>query len=1343
MALFTLAVAYSAYQGAGSLKPGSSPWESKTSGRSANANESARLSDLTTGADPFPTIGAGICRLTVNGEPHSPCGSCKAICPAEEFTDLIEHYFRAESGNDGYNLATPWKVPGERAKNIRFVVASLPDPVHTHMALLFDREIETIQKAAQASGYLFSRAWMPWDISTHPESTDFTVRRAQDQFRDQKESLPGLMIFQKSRDNPGETPDILFVFVVGETPTGGLRAEQFQNALNIRQSILADAGLRPTEKEATTLRIYGPAFSGSLISLDAILYAQKPRNRFSAIVIRSGSVSSHSAVRDFCESTRSEWPDPKPGPNSKIAPEASGRPDFATFQFTDQYQEYYLSVFFHDRHESHSHVAVLSEDETAFGNQEHLPGTPRHEARKRAKERTDAAQRAAKTSTTTNIEKEDEPTDPCPVDPPDPKVPLTRLYFPREIAQLRDAYQQNIKTQALTGTANPPPETRLPLSLGVTGNDDDSVAPYSPSQTPLSQESIMQAIVATLRKQHSKIVIIRAGDPLDMVFLARYLRQNYPQARVVTSGADLLMAYDVSDPRFHGILAVASYPLLNGVYFPMWSTEGPPEADKSEDADEAKKTKRVREVQRLFSDSFAVGGFNAFLSLLAADPSAPTSVSGPALDAKSGAQHQSAPSDTKPDSPHLPAAPCTQPECPALPPASYAQFGLPSFLRDDDKSWRPHLWLITVGRDGYWPVAVLDDKPFDDHQRGVRAVAVDRKPDPPEPYSVHFSVGWTIFWVITFGVTLLMIFLLLRPPMAFTRSEILGRFCETSSQTRNGLLFAGSMLLFFAQTLFVFPVIIWLKRFGNPGDHLSEWQRFKEYFEGMWLVWDCYIGSAVGLGLACYRRFKKSGNNGLARAGAFTCMGAGIAALALPWLIDWENLGNSLGNFVYRYVSVDSGVSPSLPLLFLLAAWIWWCWQSLTGVASTEEKHVVLPKTSDFDRTHRDANGNTEACVPEASDRLQLKLLAGKKNEWPWEILGTVPLDKKMTISAGVGLLAIVFLMRPDEIAEAFESTPYRWLYWILLYFCLLLVCYLVTHIVALWVQLRDVLRAIERAPFRRGFGELKNLTWKPLWKLAGSGRQEFVRLLREELDTLRRIQKFGALARSLTRAIRKSNTAAERLAAEYEKLLDGKDKNGTLDEVQRRFCFLQDKLASLVSEALIYASQQWKQESDEPSAAKSGCADDSKGKYAAVESPAKDPTLRAVEHFLCLFYLNVILVPLRRLQTLILAMAGVFVFVLISYSSYPFESRESFHALLIFIFFVISLVVGVVYGQMYSNPLLGRITNTKPGELGLDFWVRLGTFVFVPLLSLLSVQFPEINNFLFSWLQPALQSIK
>lgn len=325
--------------------------------------------------------------------------------------------------------------------------------------------------------------------------------------------------------------------------------------------------------------------------------------------------------------------------------------------------------------------------------------------------------------------------------------------------------------------------------------------------------------------------------------------------------------------------------------------------------------------------------------------------------------------------------------------------------------------------------------------------------------------------------------------------------------------------------------------------------------------------------------------------------------------------------------------------------------------------------------------------------------------------------------------------MQPPEIAEAFESLTYKCLYWTLLYFCLLLVCYLLMQIVALWLEFRTLLRSIERVRFRRGFSDLKSLTWKPLWELAGNGRQEFVQLLGGEVDALTQIQNSRLPDLGLANAIQDAKDATNKVSAEYEV--------GGASKVQQLFYDLQTKLAKLASEALIYANEQWKKEAYAPPETKSDSAKDSEGKDAAVEPSARDFTTRAVEHFLCLFYLNVILVPLRRLQTLILAMAGVFVFVLISYGSYPFESRESFHALLISIFFLISLVVGIVYGQMYANPLLSRITNTRPGELGLDFWVRLGTFVFIPLLSLLSVQFPEINNFLFSWLQPALQSIK
>lgn len=239
-------------------------------------------------------------------------------CPASDLRDLIEKHFRAGSGTDKDYLAAHWNVPRIAQPAIKFVIASLPDPVHTHMALLFYRGIETIQSAAQASGYLFSRAWMPWDISTHPESTDFTVRIAHEELADLKQSLPGLMIFDKSGSN-GVAASILFVFVVGETPTGGLHVEQFQNALNIRQSILADSTAD------------GPAFSGSLSSLYSILKTQ--HNRFDRIIIRSGSVSSYRAVHSFCEATLTEWP----------TPDRDARPDFATFQFSDEFQEFYLS----------------------------------------------------------------------------------------------------------------------------------------------------------------------------------------------------------------------------------------------------------------------------------------------------------------------------------------------------------------------------------------------------------------------------------------------------------------------------------------------------------------------------------------------------------------------------------------------------------------------------------------------------------------------------------------------------------------------------------------------------------------------------------------------------------------------------------------------------------------------------------------------------------------------------------------------------------------------------------------------------------------------------------------
>jgi len=61
----------------------------------------------------------------------------------------------------------------------------------------------------------------------------------------------------------------------------------------------------------------------------------------------------------------------------------------------------------------------------------------------------------------------------------------------------------------------------------------------------------------------------------------------------------------------------------------------------------------------------------------------------------------------------------------------------------------------------------------------------------------------------------------------------------------------------------------------------------------------------------------------------------------------------------------------------------------------------------------------------------------------------------------------------------------------------------------------------------------------------------------------------------------------------------------------------------------------------------------------------------------------------------------------------------------------------------MHKDATLSRITNTTPGEVGFEFWFKLVGFGIGPVLGLLTTHFPAIADFVLSWLQPGLQSIK
>jgi hypothetical protein len=206
-----------------------------------------------------------------------------------------------------------WPAPNWCA-DIRFTVAFVPDPLHTHLSLFYDRTLEAIQEAAQTNGYDFDRAWMPWDFSTHPESYDFTMREAEEENTRERENLPGLMIFREGegllakRDNAGCSQP-LFVFVEGETPTGGINKEQFTNSLAVMKWLrMIEHPPASANLKQRPLLILGPTFSGSLFSLkeelDAILprtAAEKSAKDWESALVYSGTVTSTSSRKWFID----------------------------------------------------------------------------------------------------------------------------------------------------------------------------------------------------------------------------------------------------------------------------------------------------------------------------------------------------------------------------------------------------------------------------------------------------------------------------------------------------------------------------------------------------------------------------------------------------------------------------------------------------------------------------------------------------------------------------------------------------------------------------------------------------------------------------------------------------------------------------------------------------------------------------------------------------------------------------------------------------------------------------------------------------------------------------------
>jgi len=1143
------------------------------------------------------------------------------------------------------------------------------------MSLFFDRQVDAIEQAVERVGYLFARAEMPWILGGYPSSSDLRSQLIWKAYELNREELPGLMVFRKSQTVEGNQRNWLFVFVVGDTPTGGINKAQFLNALKAIRSIPWNVA-----QDSMQLFILGPTFSGSLYSLKDLTEVKTERtdespslNSFRSILVHSGTVSSYDTIHWFTQ-------------------QKSKQVTFRTFQESDKYELNRLTDFACQQGYSAKDITVLSEDETAYGAATRLADdqtTPT--------EMPPLSCGAAPQCKPSDYRRTHDCTD---------QSDVVHLYFPREISHLRSAYQRNLQEQTSpTDVVNHAVRAALRLNLEDANMEGDTVPDYSPVQTPISQESILMSIVSSLLKHHARFVVIQATNPLDTIFLSRYLRSAYPDGRIITVGADLLFQHEGDDPHLQGVLAVTPYSLLPAIGDDVARSQQPSEGIHAD---------------LIFPSSDSVGTFNAVLSLLTcqeshSDCSIPSTLG-------AGSPIGCAPSRVGHEYPDLVVAP-------------YEQYGWPGLGGDSDSArcvLAPPLWLTVLGRNGYWPLSLLDSARYTEKSphlesdlHAVNAAAQYK------PFRSDVPLSWKVLCFSFIIFTICYVFLL-RNGSIISTSETVANFAPVNYPWRNRILFFADSLFLLIGYFLLLPWFRWTTTFGD-----------------LWVA--CALLVTFILSVVIFSEdLRARGSRELAICVQW--IGITLAVLAVvSHYISGIAKAASVNLFLYRCVHLTSGVSWIVPLLFLLAASGWWTWYTLAGMALMDHRAPRIPRRTDLGKRHGE--------LPlSATARSQLGSLTYESNDSLPRILQPVSWDIRLYMVPALLIFLILANMDLLHPVQSLEGKEFDLVYFVALLLVLWMLLFELFRLVVGWIEFRHLLASLDRLPLRRGFHLLKGFTWRPIWRFGGSSIVDVYRLVSRELETLVRL-KNALLPTDPFREVveiteRRVTAIAQRFTAARKGLVRlnprelvyslrpniFRQRAERMNKAAQILQQLQETLASTCGMALVYLDSQWRIEKD-PIYCDSPEPKDKVIDQAAAQALSLQTQL--AEQFVCLFYLNYILSVFTKMRTVALIIAGIYVFVLLSFNSYPFEPKTSFNMLMLFLFALILALVGFVFAQMHRDATLSRITDTTPGELGIDFWLRLIAFTTLPLFSLLAAQLPEINNFLFSWLQPALAAFK
>ena len=804
-------------------------------------------------------------------------------------------YFLTTDGASEEQIA-PGELLSRNNSSVRFLIATVPDPIDSRFAYVFDRNIESIKQAVGQSDYIPDRFWLPWQEGSgdaenggdwvgtlegkkEQGASDLLNIRVGREAEERWRTEPGILLFREKAGRRAEKPNaegiekkdrskrrLLVVFLIGENPTWGLNKIAFAKCFDYIEAVVGSSTVETTSDplflealpsynqfksgKSPCIHILGPSFSGTARSLADSISVQLQLKRNFKFSVVTGSAMGAFLPRMF---------------------EKEFENDPVRFRSTVEngtvLEETFFEYLKNEFHIKPDRIALLIESDTAFGGSL-------------------AMKRVKKSDEETKKPEEPEP---------------LQLLYPMHISRLRSEYEKDPLLKSLqlqqTGTM---PRQGLEMRMDESGGKPQDGIPNLSDLTSVSVELVLSELVSAIAENEIQFVGLTGTDERDNIFLGRMIKKYCHDVRFFTLGADVLYLHPDINQDFQGMIAVTSYPLFGENQ--KWTASN--------------WNSRLR---RPFNNDRSEGVYNACRLLLA--------------DMK---QAEDAGSTQARGSLKL------------------SEYVYDGSLWDHTivEGRKPPVWLTVLGRDAYWPIAALPPQNDPDPTAAQKSTAMRNSSslkDAPESNNnedeshketkPELEMPW-IFLI--FGVSIAVfslmhavyIFLWWRSP---DPSKNWRFFRSFRPRADSGWLLQQKVYLAMASSALIvtFAMLLVLCDARVLFAHQGPWQC--PYWVACFVCLYILIASVITTLLK--PRKSATGTFGVLFSGAM------LISLAFAFLIRFSLSPDSPeGAFlVERSIHLSNGVSPVLPILILCGLLYYWAYAQLRRLRFLEERNVSLP----------------------------------------------------------------------------------------------------------------------------------------------------------------------------------------------------------------------------------------------------------------------------------------------------------------------------------------------------------------------------------------------------------------